>query len=350
MKRPSSLVVLYQYRGAVMQAKLISIFILAMILPLMPSNLDIIPAVEAASNCSGDVPSVRWNETVSRVAVTPSTADNWWGDLDDERNNRNNRRDSGSEEDFSEPDSNQETAAEEPEESWMTNNNFWTLEPLQENVRATMVVGNNSVGAYVVNLSSSHRSTICVSLQGLENGNYSAIKGDVYLLTSSEWDRYTSTYAQSQNFNDWGQGLAEIPPEWRSFNIMGWDTYRDSHQYESVDEVTFSVSLDGPEVYSTLWGDSQWEQFYVVVDTWDNDHGNDAPSPGMITVADVTIIVEERGTVLPNWTVSLTCMLTMIAVLVAPFVMNRKYMAAGLDINHSNENTKLMPSLEQEKN
>ena len=332
-----------------MQAKLISIFILVMMLPLMPSNLDPILAVEAASNCEGDVPSVRWNETVSRVAITPSIANNWWNGFDDrgERDDRKDRDDSF-EEDSSEPVLNQQMAAEEPEESWMTSNNFRALEPLTENIRATMVVGNNSVGAYVVNLSASHRSTICVSLQGLEDGNYSSVKGDIYLLTSTEWDRYSSTYSQSQYDSDWGRELSEVPPEWRSFNIIGWDSFRDSHQYESIDEVTFSVSLDGPEVYSTLWGDANWEQFYVVVDTWDNDHANDAPAPGMMTVADVTIIVENRGTVLPNWTVSLTCMLTMIAVLITPFVMNRKYMGAGLEINHADETAKLMPSLEQE--
>ena len=97
-----------------MQAKLVSIFILAMLLPLMPSNLDVMPAVEAASNCGGDVPSVRWNETVSRVAITPSTADNWWGDFDN-RNGRKDRGNDGFEEGPLEPDSNQQMSSEEPE-------------------------------------------------------------------------------------------------------------------------------------------------------------------------------------------------------------------------------------------
>ena len=331
-----------------MRAKLVSIFVLVLLLPLVPSSLDPLPAVEAASNCSGEIPSVRWNETVSRVAITPSTV-NWYSDAWDME--RNNGRDDAFEESPPAPDISQETSAEEPEELWMRNNDFWALEPLEENIRATMLVGNNSVGAYVVNLSASHRSTICVSLQGLNNGNYSAVKGDVYLLTSTEWNRYTSTYYQSMSGNDWWENsLADLSPEWRSFNVLGWDTFRDAHQYESIDEVTFSISLDGPEVYSNLWGDSQWEQFYIVVDTWDNDHSNDAPPPSMVTVADVTIIVEDRGTVLPNWTVSLTCMSTMIAVLITPFVMNRKYMGAGLEVNHAGDTAKLMPSLEQEKN
>jgi hypothetical protein len=331
-----------------MRAKLVSIFVLVLFLPLLPSSLDPLPAVEAASNCSGEIPSVRWNETVSRVAITPSTV-NWYSN--DWDMGRDNRRGDNFEESPPVPDISQDTSAEEPEELWMRNNDFWTLEPLEDNVRATMLVGNNSVGAYVVNLSASHRSTICVSLQGLNNGNYSAVKGDVYLLTSTEWNRYTSTYYQSMDGNDWwDNSLADLPPEWRSFNVLGWDTFRDAHQYESIDEVTFSMALDGPEVHSNLWGDSQWEQFYIVVDTWDNDHSNDALPPSVITVADVTIIVEDRGTVLPNWTVSLTCMSTMIAVLITPFVMNRKYMGAGLEVIHAGDRAKLMPSLEQEKN
>ena len=330
-----------------MRAKLVSIFVLTLLLPLVPSSIDPLPVVEAASNCGGEIPSVRWNETVSRVSITPSTA-NWYND--EWADDRDNRRGDGFEEPSSEPIFSQDVSAEEPEESWMKGNDFWTLEPLEENVRATMVIGNNSVGAYVVNLSAAHRSTICVSLQGLNDGNYSAVKGDVYLLTSTEWDRYSATYSQSMSGNDWwDESLADLPPEWRSFNILGWDTFRDAHQYESIDEVTFSVALDGPEVHSNLWGDSQWEQFYIVVDTWDNDHSNDASPPSMVTVADVTIIVEERGTVLPNWTVSLTCMSTMIAVLITPFVMNRKYMGAGLEVNSADPTAKLMPSLEQEK-
>jgi len=331
-----------------MRAKLVSIFVLALLLPLVPSSLDPLPAVEAASGCSGEIPSVRWNETVSRVALTPSTANYWF--YDDWDMDGNNRRGGGFEESSPEPDFNPNTSAVEPEESWMRSNDFWTLEPLEENVRATMLVGNNSVGAYMFNFSSTHRSTICVSLQGLNDGNYSAVKGDVYMLTSTEWDRYSRTYSQSMDGDDWWEdSLADLPPEWRSFNVMGWDTYRDAHQYEAIDEVTFSIALDGPEVHSTLWGEAQWEQFYLVVDTWDNDHGNDAIPPGMVTVADVTIIVEERGVVLPNWTVSLTCMSTMIAVLITPFVMNRKYMGAGLEVNLAEMPAKLMPSLEQEK-
>ena len=63
--------------------------------------------------------------------------------------------------------------------------------------------------------------------------------------------------------------VAESSPEWAAFEWTGWKTYRDVHAYESTDSVVMSVSLDGPEVYSSLFSGTVYEEFFIVIDTWD---------------------------------------------------------------------------------
>ena len=67
-----------------------------------------------------------------------------------------------------------------------------------------------------------------------------------------------------------------------NFTVVGWHSFRDSHQYENVDEVSFSISLDGPEISSGLFGDSTNQYFNIVVDNANNSHGNDAVPETMI--------------------------------------------------------------------
>jgi hypothetical protein len=125
---------------------------------------------------------------------------------------------------------------------------------------------------------------------------------------------------------------------------LGWKSYRDAHEYENVNSVNFALNLDGPEVYTSLWGDSNWQDFYIIVDAWDNIHDNDADAPGVTVAADVTIVTTSRSLVLPPWTVALAFMGLILGALIAPFIANAKYMKAGMAPKHANE--VLVPSLE----
>ena len=303
------------------------------------NQMSLSPNASADSgDCQGDIPIVRWNETVSRYALTPSSAPDWWydweayGDGEPKTSSRDHDGDDDDREKISATEISQRPTG--PEESWMMYNDAWVLEPLKENLQATMLVGNDSAGAFIVNLSHEYKTTICVSVQGLtENGNYTDAEADIYLMTGTEFERYKEEY-RNKHFFDYFRAfdtLEEIPPEWRSFNPMGWDTYRDAHQYENMTDVSFSVTLDSPEVWNTLWGEVNHDQFYIVVDAWDNSHSRDAELSHITTVADVTVIVQERGTILPNWTVSITCMLFLFVITLTPLFLNRKYMAAGLE-------------------
>ena len=69
---------------------------------------------------------------------------------------------------------------------------------------------------------------------------------------------------------------SDVPPEWRSFTVVGWHSFRDSHQYEDVKQVSFSISLDGPEVSSGLFGEESKQYFNIVIDNTNNSHRYDA--------------------------------------------------------------------------
>ena len=75
--------------------------------------------------------------------------------------------------------------------------------------------------------------------------------------------------------------------------------FRDSHQYENIKEVSFSISLDGPEISSGLFGDSAKQYFNIVIDNTNNSHQNDAVPETMI-VAYVSVVSEPRTTILPQ--------------------------------------------------
>jgi hypothetical protein len=141
--------------------------------------------------------------------------------------------------------------------------------------------------------------------------------------------------------------LSDLSPEWRSFNPAGWNTYRDVHQYENTDEVTFSVSLDGPEVYDSLFDSDSYQDFYLVIDTWDNSHDRDADPLDEVVVADVTVITEERTFVLPPWTVPLLFFAMIAALVVVPFILNSRYMNAGNDGESGTASMETVPMLEQ---
>jgi hypothetical protein len=80
-----------------------------------------------------------------------------------------------------------------------------------------------------------------------------------------------------------------------------------------------------------------------VIDTWDNVHDNDAQPPEAIIAADVTIITTERSLILPNFTVALVFLVLIIGLAISPFIINARYMRAGLEVEKAP--TSVVPSL-----
>jgi hypothetical protein len=312
---------------------------------MSPSQLSPVGEASAAERCTGDISTPTWNKTIERFALTP---DQYYFDFfeDEFDNGRGNSQGGDNIQTDSEP-------YYGPEEDWMLIQPQNDLHLLDYDLQTTMLIGSDAVGVLRVNLDHEQRTTICVTISTpLEDGGYEEHNADVYLLTSSQFDRYSDSYGVNHgNWGPRGEGgeVSEISPEWRSFDISGWRSYRDNHQYEDINDVSFSIILDGPEKYEGLFGNNEKEYFHIVVDNTNNSHRNDAVPDNMTIVADVTVITEERSTILPPWTVSLVCMALMLGTLAIPLVMNKRYMKSGLDLVAPKQQMEsgLVPTLEQ---
>ena len=330
--------------GSRLTYSVLLIFFLPM---LAPSYLSPIEDVTAATNCdNGDFETPTWNKSVERLAKIPTIYDPNENNSDDERGKKN-RRDkdrSDYEYDFENYDG--------PEQEWMTWEPNNELRLLRQDFQTTMLVGNDSIGALRVNLDHERRTTICVTIQ-TTNESFDP-SADIYLMTTSQYDRYTTSYDISHGA--WGlkedrdddDPTSDVTPEWRSFTVVGWHSFRDSHQYENVKEVSFSISLDGPESSTSLFGETTNQYFNIVIDNTNNSHQNDAV-PETTIAAYVSVVSEPRSVILPNWTVSLVCCGMMIGVLVVPLIMNKRYIESGISLVSDDQQLQkgMVPSLEQ---
>ena len=310
-------------------------------------------ASAAIDDCKGELSQIVENETLSRHAEVPNN-NNWWFVEDYEEDGPGKRQSKKQSDEGTYPFD----PALSPEEEWMYQN-YHSPSPvktLTTNIATTMQIGNDSVGALRVNLSSEHRTTICVEIQGIVGDTTVPAKADVYLMTTSQYENYEWSYNRmhGDRFERWferesiseDEFISEVPPEWAAFDVTGWKTYRDVHAYENTDSVVMSITMDGPEVYSSLFSDMTYQEFFIVVDAWDNSRRGDASVQNKILVADVAISTVERSVVLPNWTVSIAFFVFFAGIVLTPIIINRRYMDAGLDPQAEAEK-KLMPSLQQ---
>ncbi len=333
-----------------MSKKTVVALILIFTLPALGlSSNPIVSNASAADACSGDIEPIIWNQSVGRSALVPHyNYYNGYFGFDDYYDDDSRGRDHESDWIYEPP---REKTELNPEESWMYQDWDRTsrLTPLTESYHSTMLVGNDSIGALRVNLSADYRTTVCVTVQAL-NATSDDYSVDVYLLTTSEYQRYTELYYSSHSSNSFyseiSDALSDISPEWRGIDFTGWRSYRDAHQYEDITEINFALNLDGPESYTPIFGDERWQDFYIVIDTWDNNHDSDATAPGVVTAADVTIITTERSFILPNFTVAIIFLVIMLGMIIFPFILNARYMKAGLDVPADGDQPGLVPSLE----
>lgn len=310
-------------------------------------------ASAAIDDCKGELSQIVENETISRHAEVPNN-NNWWFLEDYEEDGPGKRQSKKQSDESTYPFD----PALSPEEEWMyqSYHSPSPVKTLTTNIATTMYVGNDSVGALRVNLSSEHRTTICVEIQGVVGNTTVPAKADVYLMTTSQYENYEWSYNRmhGDRFERWferesiseDEFISEVPPEWAAFDVTGWKTYRDVHAYENTDSAVMSITMDGPEVYSSLFSDMSYQEFFIVVDAWDNSRRGDAGVQNKILVADVAISTVERSVVLPNWTVSIAFFVFFMGLVLTPVIINRRYMDAGLDPQAEAEK-KLMPSLQQ---
>ena len=313
-------------------------------------------ASAAIDDCQGTLSPIVWNETIAHHAEVPFN--NYWDSFYYEEDWDDDERKRGG---SSEPTTSNGASKDpslSPEEPWMYNSYHspMPVEALTTNIATTIRVGNDSAGAIRLNLSSAHRTTICVEIQGVVGNATVPAKADIYLMTTSQYERYEWSYDRmhGNDFDFWfdreslseDEFVTEVSPEWAAFDVTGWKTYRDVHAYENTDSVVMSVALDAPEIHSSLFSSSSYQEFFIVIDAWDNSRRGDAGAQGKIIAADVSISTVERSVVLPNWTVSIVFFAFFAAILMAPVLINKRYMNAGLEPSFETEK-QLMPSLNQ---
>ena len=289
-----------------------------------------VAAAPASEACGSDLQEADWNKTVDRAALVPWNVfmpydDVYYEDAYYE------------DEPYRSSEDTQRNSTLHPEEDWMVSWRYpQPLAPMRTSMQATMAVGNDSAGAYRFNLSAEHRMTFCVTFYGAldENGNRAPVEADVYLMTTKHYQRYEQAYSNAHSSYGWWDDiddlLADRAPELRRYDPMGWTTYRDVHAYEAVNEVSFSLSLDKAEVSRSLFSGEEWEDFYLVIDAWDNGHGGDATTPNSALYADVAAVATPRSFVMPPASVALVLIVLLGGMVAVPAVIQHRYSNAGL--------------------
>ena len=190
---------------------------------LAPSYLSPVEEASAESNCdNGDFVTPVWNTTVERLAKIPAIYDPNESDDDDRgRKARKNKDRDDYEYDFENYDG--------PEEEWMTWEPDNDLSLLRDDFQSQMLIGNDSIGVLRVNLDHERRTTICVTIE-TSNNSYDP-SADVYLMTTSQYDRYSTSYDIAhgawglKEHRDDDDPTSDVPPEWRSFTVAGWHSF-----------------------------------------------------------------------------------------------------------------------------
>ena len=134
--------------------------------------------------------------------------------------------------------------------------------------------------------------TFCVTFYGaLDENGTGSVEADVYLMTTKQYQRYEQAHSNAHSSYGWWDDIDDLLADRAELRLRphGLTTYRDVHAYEAVNEVSFSLSLDKAEV-SRLVQRREWEDFYLVIDAWDNGHGGDAATPNSALYADVAAV------------------------------------------------------------
>jgi len=235
------------------------------------------------------------------------------------------------------------------EEHSVEDGGFWEekgeLKSLDRDFSTDMTVYNDSANAIRIELVPGYQYTFCIELNpDSQSAPTMGAIGDVYLMTETNWDRYSGSYADRE-WEDLEQIVNEMPVEWR--DMFMWLPFRDVHAYESVSSQVFSVAIDsaGSAWSSVSWFESGDPQYYLVVDSWDNGRGSDRMAAGGSMNVEILVDVEERTT-LPNFIAYILIAALPISCIIGPLIIHSRYMSIGL---RDEEDQRHVPYLENER-
>ena len=299
---------------------LILIFLLPSLISIVTLPNNIIQPVAASSSSSSNREPI-WGTEAANISIQDYY---WWG---------------GKEFNEDEDQMVEMTVEERP-------NTFTPQLPLgaltqDDDFSTSQLMENDSISGLRLNLTTGQKYTFCITAQHLNNGTILGSSNvDVYLLTEYDWETYQRDY--QERHSEWRHWKNDVPIEWQSYlGSLYWKPFRDVHEYHDNSQFEFSVALDQSLVTNTMWqeGGPEWEEFYLIVDGWDNIY-DDAKAPGHEVQVDIQVMIEERFA-LPNWTVSLTCCGLVLIVAAIPAVLHVRYQKAGL----VSETSQLIPKV-----
>ena len=219
------------------------------------------------------------------------------------------------------------------------------LRSLDVGFSTEMEIENDSANAISMELVPGYRYTFCITLvaDSVSPPSMGAI-GDFYLMTESNWNRYSGSYADRESRN-LEEVVDTIPVEWRDMFV--WLPFRDVHFYEGVSSEVFSVAIDSSgSLWSSVdWFDSGDARYYLVVDGWDNGRDTDRGAAGGTMQVEILVNVEERTT-LPSFIAYILIAALPLACIIAPLIIHSRYMDAGL--GDTEEAPRHVPYLEDE--
>ena len=219
------------------------------------------------------------------------------------------------------------------------------LSPLISDLYVEIELQENYAEALRLELIPGYSYTFCIEFHSdPDNPPTNDPKGDVYLFTSANWDRYQSDYQMvSEGWQTPEEVMDMIPVEWR--DMVVFLPFRDTHAYEGKRSTSFSTALDNDNKAFISWfGDNSDPEYFLALDNWNNTRPNDAVSVDGDMIVQVWIDVEERLT-LPRFTAYIMVGLLPLSCVIVPMLLHSKYHSTGAD--ESSEKQELVPLLEQ---
>ena len=194
--------------------------------------------------------------------------------------------------------------------------------PLKQDFAYEVVIENGGATAISMKLMAGYKYNFCITFSPTLDSNSTIAKGDVYLMTKSNWDSYKTEY-NSREWEDMAQYIEEIPVEWR--DMFTWVPFRDVHAYEGEKYKQFSVGIDSTgSSWTSIFGDESANDYYLVLDGWDNSRPNDFGSIGDDMNAEILVEVEERLSI-PPFTAYLLIGSLPISCIVIPIILHIAY-------------------------
>jgi len=200
--------------------------------------------------------------------------------------------------------------------------------PLTKDFVYEVGIEDGGATAISMKLVAGYMYNFCITFSPSLNSNSTIAKGDVYLMTKSNWDSYRAEY-NNREYQDMEEYIDFIPVEWR--DMVTWIPFRDVHSYEREEYVQFSVGIDSSgSSWSSIFGDDSANDYYLVLDGWDNSRTNDFGPIGDDMNAEILVEAEERIRI-PAFTAYLLIGALPISCIIIPIILHFTYKRSAKD-------------------